>query len=179
MACVERPIFNSRSLSGQNCGLQVLTSLCLLLFFYLSSNTGLGNSRTPQNFCEWKGSCKVCGKAVQGLQGIFCGNFDCYRGGWTPCRNAWCGDCYMSLPGDDFHVHLPQDEEGFVWVKRGDENRFKCGRAGDHLVPPFECDLCVFRKLKGRDPVPSSHHDEYLKVVISRRPTLLHITARR
>jgi len=103
---------------------------------------------------------------VRGIQGIFCGNFDCYRGNWTPCRKAWCGECYTQHPNDNFHVHTPQDEEGFVWQKQGDENRFTCGRDGDHLVTPFQCDLCIFRLLKGRDPRPTSHQDGYLQCCI-------------
>lgn len=56
-----------------------------------------------------------------------------------------------------------------MWRKRGDENRFSCGRNGDHLVTPFQCDLCIFRLLKGdRDPRPSSHQDTHLLVTIRR-----------
>ena len=67
------------------------------------------------------------------------------------------------IPKDDFHVHLPQDEEGFVWRKRGDKNHFACGRNGDHLVTPFQCDLCIFQVLKGHDPIHSSHKTSTLR----------------
>jgi hypothetical protein len=36
---------------------------------------------------------------------------------------------------------------------------FLVGRNGDHLLIPFECDLCVFRKLYGRNPVPAAPQD--------------------
>jgi hypothetical protein len=42
------------------------------------------------------------------------------------------------------------------------------GRDGDHLMIPFECDLCVFRKLKGRNPIPTSHEDKLLSACIRR-----------
>ena len=103
-----------------------------------------------------------------GIQGIFCRNFNSFRGNWTPCRKAWCGDCYTCHLDDSFHIHEPQDEEGFVWKKRGDECRFMGGRDGDHLVTPFQCDLCIFRIHKGRDPRPSSHQDSRLSCCIRR-----------
>ena len=141
-------------------------SLCLLEFSSISFITGLGSSSSPLNFWEWKGSCKACGKVVKGIQGIFCANFGCCQGNWMLCQKAWYGKCYKAHPKDDFHVHLPQDEEGFVWRKRGDKNHFACGRNGDHLVTPFQCDLCIFQVLKGHDPIHSSHQDKYLEVLI-------------
>ena len=31
-------------------------------------------------------------------------------------------------------------------------SQYKLGRDGDHLLVLFECDLCVFRKLRGHTP---------------------------
>ena len=39
-----------------------------------------------------------------------------------------------------------------MWQKRGDELRHLVARSGDHLQCPFQCDLCVFRTLRGADP---------------------------
>jgi hypothetical protein len=36
---------------------------------------------------------------------------------------------------------------------------FLTGRDGDHLLIPFECNVCIFRKLKGRNPIPSNAQD--------------------
>ncbi len=33
-----------------------------------------------------------------------------------------------------------------------DALRHACGREGDHLLTPFQCDTCVFRNVKGRSP---------------------------
>ena len=53
-----------------------------------------------------------------------------------------------------------------MWRKRGNENHFACSRNGDHLVTPFQCDLCIFWVLKGCDPIHASHQDKYLEVLI-------------
>ena len=39
-------------------------------------------------------------------------------------------------------------------------------RAGDHLMTPFECDWCIFRKLRGEEPDPRSVQDKYLMVCV-------------
>ena len=83
---------------------------------------------------------------------MFCVNFSFSRGGYPACHQMWCAECYTPLPGDKFHVNEPRDEGGFVWHKRGDELRYIVARSGDHLLCPFQCDLCVFRTLKGTDP---------------------------
>lgn len=45
---------------------------------------------------------------------------------------------------------------------------FQVGRDGDHLMAPFECDLCIFRKLKSRDPDMSRASDKLVLGVIRR-----------
>jgi len=45
------------------------------------------------------------------------------------------------------------DRMGNVWrIDAVEVNRFHKARTGDHLMVAFECDLCVFRKLFGREP---------------------------
>jgi hypothetical protein len=58
-----------------------------------------------------------------------------------------------------FYRHVPKDEEGFHWARKGDAKRHMHARDGDHLVTPFQCNLCIFRTLQGRNPGP---HDELL-----------------
>ena len=60
------------------------------------------------------------------------------------------------------------DDEGEVWVKPGDETRFEQGHEGDHLFYPFQCDLCWFRNLKGRDPVERNGQDTLFLITIRR-----------
>ena len=49
-----------------------------------------------------------------------------------------------------------------------DKRDFKQARPGDHLMIPFECDSCVFMKLKGRLPYLSSSSDRLLSSCIRR-----------
>jgi hypothetical protein len=65
---------------------------------------------------------------------------------------VWCPDCYVSPADVTFHHAKPQDEGGFIYVQPKDSLRHLCGRDGDHLLTPFQCDLCVFRNLKNRNP---------------------------
>jgi len=39
-------------------------------------------------------------------------------------------------------------------------------RDGDHLITSFECDLCIFVKLKNRYPIATSDQDKRLAAYI-------------
>jgi hypothetical protein len=41
-------------------------------------------------------------------------------------------------------------------------------RNGDHMMVPFECDLCIFRKLRGQTPASANHPDDLLLACIRR-----------
>jgi hypothetical protein len=59
-----------------------------------------------------------------------------------------------------------------VWRrKKRNQNAFKEARRGDDLMVQFECDWCVFRKLKGKLPDQTSPQDILLMACI-RRATL-------
>ena len=74
----------------------------------------------------------------------------------------WCGRCYSSDGTIDFHIADLNDTNGegddvdrirSGWkVRKGDQLRFRCARAGDDLMVQFECDVCVFAKLFKRLP---------------------------
>lgn len=49
-----------------------------------------------------------------------------------------------------FPKQLPESDEGQVWKKKKDEDRFCVARVGDSLLIPFQCDFCWFINLKGR-----------------------------
>ena len=47
----------------------------------------------------------------------------------------------------------PEDESNLL-VEDKDKERYRHAQNGDHLMEvPFECDLCHFRNMNGRDPV--------------------------
>eukprot|EP00978_Attheya_sp_CCMP212_P024097 scaffold75219_cov30-Attheya_sp.AAC.2 len=57
--------------------------------------------------------------------------------------------------------------------KHRSPNDFLIGRNGDHTMISFECDLCIFRKLRrGRIPDEASPTDKLLQSCISRRMNL-------
>jgi len=67
---------------------------------------------------------------------------DLRRGDCTPYRQVWCGKCYTPHHTLKFFVENPENEFGAVWEKKEDMNRFVCGRSGDSLTFPFQCDTC-------------------------------------
>ena len=72
----------------------------------------------------------------------------------------FCGACYTSQEQPKFHVHQLEDEgaDGLTtekerltkrWSRKNkSESNYMEARDGDHTLIPFECDLCIFRKLR-------------------------------
>ena len=103
-------------------------------------------------------------------------------GGYALCRRMWCGGCYVSNPETSFHVRSLSDEE----VAKGSDEKdlerltkcwgskrrspldFHVARNGDHAMVPFECDLCVFRKLRKTSPDVTPSDDRLLLACILR-----------
>jgi hypothetical protein len=69
-----------------------------------------------------------------------------------------------------FFTYEPEDEDGFVWVKKGDERRFKVARNGDNLMTHFQCEICVFRNIHLYDP--SDSQSDSLTLCAYRRANL-------
>ena len=63
------------------------------------------------------------------------------------------------------------DEDGEDLEPLSDEKRFLEARNGDHLMTPFQCDLCHFRNVFGRNPIPQKLTDQEALELI-RRATL-------
>jgi hypothetical protein len=60
-------------------------------------------------------------------------------------------------------------EDGTEVIQRlRDKNKFLSARNGDHLMCPFQCDLCHFRNLKARDPLRNDFTDRNLLTAIRR-----------
>jgi hypothetical protein len=55
-----------------------------------------------------------------------------------------------------------------VFVVAKDKDRFMHGRAGDHLVTQFQCDLCNFRNMQRRNPTSGNARDDLLMRCIRR-----------
>ena len=76
-----------------------------------------------------------------------------------------------------FHVNKLEEEKDpreqarleTKWGKKGQRpNDYLVGRDGDSILIPFECDLCVFRKLRFCDPNLNSPTDKLLLGCIRR-----------
>jgi hypothetical protein len=94
----------------------------------------------------------------------------------------WYGGCYTSNQDFLFHVKSGAKEEGEseppprlqqrmrqAWGKKPRaSNAFLIAREGKHLLVPFECDLCIFRKVQGGNPVLPNPQDSLLIACIRR-----------
>jgi len=76
---------------------------------------------------------------------------------------VWCGSCYTPPTDITFYHHLPSDESGYIWTTDKDATRHLHARNGDHLITPFQCDLCIFRNLLDRNP--TIHDSELLACI--------------
>ena len=77
-----------------------------------------------------------------------------------------------------FPIKRTYDEDGVELPRDDDEWRFKCARDGDHLTTPFQCDLCHFRNIQGRDPLAHSDKDCLLLEFIRRANLDVHYAIR-
>ena len=92
----------------------------------------------------------------------------------------WCGECYISNPEFDFHIHELESKASINGNDGGpllenpwreaeiDNNPLRSARDGDHLMAPFECDDCVFLKLRKCRPNLAYSRDRLLLACIRR-----------
>ena len=86
----------------------------------------------------------------------------------------WCVSYYTSHCHLQFHVRskpgLEEEEDRFkgAWEVGWDSHEYLVARDGDHLITSFECDLCIFVKLKNRYPIATSDQDKRLAACIWR-----------
>ena len=54
------------------------------------------------------------------------------------------------------------------WRRKGEEGKYLEKRLEDHIIAPFECDLCIFIKLRGMHPYETIREDKFLLSAIRR-----------
>ena len=96
-------------------------------------------------------------------------NFAWSVDGFPRCRSCWCGSCYTSSNIVSFfkaklesveHIVEVDGKSQNLWRRKAvSELDYEEARDGDHLITPFQCDICVFRRIKGMDPDVNSHSD--------------------
>ena len=65
-----------------------------------------------------------------------------------------------------FPIAKTFDEDGLELMDPSGEGRFLKARNGDHLMVPFQCELCHFRNVYGREPKKINLKDkEFFKFV--------------
>jgi len=142
------------------------TNICgLVLSCLLHTTAGLGPSSKPD--CWWKGSrmCAGCLRPVMEMQGIHCGNSFTSRNGLPPCHNVWHAVCYTYHGEIKFPMPGIIDEEGNPWHNEEAQHRQMMeGDEGSHLCIPFQCKLCWYWNLEGRNPTPG-RDDVYLTCI--------------
>jgi hypothetical protein len=126
---------------------------------------GTPNTDTePDYWNGFSGLCweKGCRRHLGPKDGLFCANFSSRRENFVPCRRCWCPPCFRPLGVKPFLVRKQIDDEGNEVVEPGGQDRFLVARKGDHLITPFQCDLCHFRNIQGRNPSKVSAVDREL-----------------
>jgi hypothetical protein len=58
-----------------------------------------------------------------------------------------------------FPIRQKVDDDGEIIEDDDDDIRFKCGRPGNHLMVPFQCEVCHFRNIMLTDPDGQSARD--------------------
>ena len=89
-------------------------------------------------------SCRV---SLRFDNGIFCANFYSGQGPFAPDNSCWCGPCFTKEGPKSFPTCKLFDKDGELLDDHLDERRFNKARPGDHLMTPFQCELCHFRNI--------------------------------
>jgi hypothetical protein len=94
-------------------------------------------------------------KTVKEMQGIFCGSFCSSQNGSPPCRSMWHATCYTYHGETRFPMPGIVDEERNLWHKEEErQQQMMEGVESSQFCIPFQCKLCWYRNIKGRDPTP-------------------------
>ena len=146
-------------------------SLYSYMFACLCPYTGPGSYEGPSFWKDTRASCMTCTKLIVGIEGVFCANCSSRRGGLSPCLKAWCEECYDVPSTSPFPIRTAEDDEGYNQTLKGEEKRFRVGRNEDHLMCPFQCDLCHFCNIQRRD-LGSGNRKDILLLQCIRRASL-------
>jgi hypothetical protein len=152
------------------------TLVCASLFF----PAFLGRSEAPRKCLPPLGNCKECWKQLEWTRGLLCANYSGRCGPWSPCKSACCAKCYTSR--NELGFFMAESPENYAdpeheiamdakWRRKQKirSELYMIARRGDHLMLSFECDLCIFRKLRDQHQTdPQSQVDTCLMLTIRR-----------
>jgi hypothetical protein len=125
-------------------------------------------ARDGKSWIDCRGLCQnpTCRGYLEAHKGIFCGNYSLRRGGFVPCQGAWCPGCYVPLGVRGFPIRQRVGDDGDEIIKEEDSGRFLCAQAGDHLLTPFQCEVCHAGNMLGRNLRVNLAKDRELKEMI-------------
>ena len=86
------------------------------------------------------------------MQGLFCANYAKTRGGFESCQGVWCATCYTPDRPEEFPIQQMLEEDGIEIPKEEGDNDYLVARKGDDLMCMFQCEVCHFRNMEGREP---------------------------
>jgi hypothetical protein len=72
-----------------------------------------GSFKVPPRCTPWKGICIACGKKDLFWTGHLCASFANSVGGWMPCQQAWCPECFTSSDTESLHVDHMESGLGY------------------------------------------------------------------
>ena len=136
-------------------------SLYFSLFVFCTGLTTCTLTNKKNYWSSFDGLCSTpnCRKSLKNGSGIYCANYYARRGSFAPCESAWCEKHFTPLGSKPFPIRKLYDEEGEELEQFEEETRFHNGRSGDHLMTPYQCELCHFRNIYSRDPLNCRHSD--------------------
>lgn len=111
---------------------------------------------------------------IKWTEGIFCSNFYWTLGNFPPCCQEWCSATFFMMDPRRRKRKGRKGEKGQVttsskWKEKDQNpNDFHEARNGDHAITPFECDTCIFRKLRKKSPNKKREQDKILLMMIRR-----------
>ena len=119
-------------------------SIYLLLYTHPFLTALLRHIETQNKLWCWEGSFHKFQKRNKGLKALFCKKISFLRGGFPPFIKFWCRSFYQRVCSNTFQIVTPLDDDGDpIYDFPSDDNPYKKGIYGDHLLTPFYCNLCI------------------------------------
>ena len=107
---------------------------------------------------------------MKAISGVICGNFGHERIQGYRCSGVYYAKCYRQYDDNRFPVlgddNVDDSLMGVNDLEPDDPQRFKEARNGDHMMLPFQCDMCYFINIHHRLPIAGNSGDDLLIKII-------------
>ena len=122
---------------------------------------------------RWKDGltqCRQCNGRVKAISGVICGNFGHEQIQGYRCSGVYHAKCYRQHDDNRFPVLGDDNADNSLMgvndLEPDDPQRFKETRDGDHMMLPFQCDMCHFINIYHQLPIVGNSGDDLLIKVI-------------